>query len=61
LTKIIKQRIKKKKEILKIKNVRFNDYSKIAKISNKFKHIIENVTIKDNLLIIYSNFRVIQY
>jgi len=61
LTKIIKQRIKKKKEFLKIKNTKFNNYLKIVKFSNRFRYIIKNIIIKDSLLTINLNFRIIKY
>jgi len=48
-TKIVKQKTKKKKEILKVKNIKSNNYLKIVKILNRFKHIIENIIIKNSL------------
>jgi len=45
----------------KIKKNRFNNYLKIAKILNKSKYIIENIIIKDSLLIENLNSRIIKY
>jgi len=69
LIKIIKKRIKKKKRFSKIKNVRFENYLKITKASNKEIYIkkkiietkIKNIIIKNILAIINSNSRVIKY
>jgi len=60
-TKIVKQKIKKKKEFLKVKNIRFSNYLKRIKISNRSKYIVENSIIEDSLSIINFNSRIIKY
>lgn len=60
-TKLVKQKFKKKKDFSKTKNVKSSNYREISKTSNRFKYIIENVIIKDNLVIIDLNSRVIKY
>jgi len=69
LIKIIKERIRKKKKFLKIRNVKSRNYSKITKVLDKETYIkkeiiktkVKNITIKNVFAIINSNLRTIKY
>ncbi len=69
MIKIIKERIRKKKKFLKIRNVKSRNYSKITKVLDKETYIkkeiiktkVKNITIKNVFAIINSNLRTIKY